>query len=234
MAEQSCLADFGVLFLAVTPSLAGYFPVPTTIIKTNRFIHCPQHVPRLHNKHPSSSLSPETMKEIITRKRVTFNAKNNVVLYNIAASSDTETNAPNTTRLRVKDPLPKERRMQQLVARKAVLSFQRQLRQRTPERSHEIQDRLAHVSAKFSHRARDVALEEARMNFLEAHPTSSDDKCPRFCPQGNSVKANTPIQLTEFPTFKLTQKVPLARKVSFGDADGPSVPDSKRQRLTLD
>lgn len=109
-----------------------------------------------------------------------------------------------------KDPLPKERRMQQLVSRRAVLSFQRHLREIHKEEEQNGQARLSEISNKFSRRAKEVALETARNNYLEVHDASHTR--PRFSPESCYIKADDPVQISTFPAIKLTRKIPLARR----------------------
>ena len=161
------------------------------------------------------------MKQGCIRKRVSFSAHPSVIACPLAPSSES---ASGSSKTKLKDPLPKERRVQQLIARKAVLSFQRYLQQSDAASSeNDDQARLAEVSAKFSRRAKDVALEAARVNFLEAHPASPGGQCPRFCSKSDSINADVPVRLTEFPTVKLTRKVSI-------DEDS-AMARTKRQRV---
>ncbi|KAL3794477.1 hypothetical protein HJC23_013950 [Cyclotella cryptica] len=161
------------------------------------------------------------MKQACVRKRVSFGASHSVITCPMQPSSET-ISSPSQTKL--KDPLPRERRVQQLIARKAVLSFQRYLQQSHAVSSgNDDQARLAEISAKFSRRAKDVALETARVNFLEAHSSLPGGQCPRFSSERDSLNVDVPFPLTEFPSVKLT------RKVSFDDAN--AMMRTKRQRV---
>ena len=155
------------------------------------------------------------MKPMQVERAVRFNDKQTVFEFQTEPLTET----PVTSQTRGKDPLPRERRMQQLVARKAVLSFQRHLQSFAASTQDSPVNQLANVSTKFSRRAREVALEEAILNFLEAH---QDEQSPRFCPESDCLNANTPVQLTEFPPYKRTRKVTLD--------DGNEQGSPKRQR----
>lgn len=161
----------------------------------------------MKHKCPPEKRSPVVMKQGCVRKRVSFNPHHSVIACPMAPSSEP---ASGFSKTQMKDPLPKERRVQQLIARKAVLSFQRYLQQSHAASSgNGDQARLAEVSAKFSRRSKDVALETARVNFLEAHPASPGGQCPRFCSESDAINADVPVRLTEFPTVKLTRKVSI-------------------------
>ena len=97
---------------------------------------------------------------------------------------------------RVKDPVERKRRIHQRLARFAVLSFQQHLRRQRS--GHSVESRaleLARLSFKFSRRSKDIALEEARQNFLEAHP--QDD---------TALNLQRPIEISNFPKLKMNKR----------------------------
>jgi hypothetical protein len=107
--------------------------------------------------------------------------------------------------------------MQQLVSRRAVLSFQKNLRE-THKKECAEQDaeaRLSEISSQFSRRAKEVALETARINYLEVHDAIHTR--PRFSPKSDSIKADDPVQISTFPYIKLTRNVPLAQRNPSGN-----------------
>ena len=145
-------------------------------------------------------------------KRVSFSTKHSVHFY----LDSSQGSSSNDSVCKQKDPLPKERRMEQLISRRAVLSFQRHLRSKICCNDKSSAARLAEVSNKFSKRAREVAQETARLNYLEVHIDSNEGKRPRYSPEP-SLKANVPVPVSEFPVVKLTRRPPLTRRSSSGD-----------------
>lgn len=109
---------------------------------------------------------------------------------------------------KVKDPVERKRRIHQRLARFAVLSFQQHLRRQRS--GHSVESRaleLARLSFKFSRRSKDIALEEARQNFLEAHPSDDTSK------DNVAVQLQQPIEISNFPK-RMTNK----RSLSCNDA----------------
>lgn len=151
----------------------------------------------------------------LIKKRVSFSTKRNVYLY-LDASQNCSVDTLCKQPFRVKDPLPRERRMQQLLSRRAVLSFQRHLRSKVCCNDQHRDDRLAEISKKFSQRAKDLGQEIARLNYLEVHKDPNDGKRPRYSSELN-LKADVPVKVSEFPVVKLIQRQPLARRKSSGD-----------------
>lgn len=147
----------------------------------------------------------------VIKKRVSFNTKHSVHLH-FGISEDGPTYGLSKARAKAKDPISKERRMQQLISRRAVLSFQRHLHRNV---SIEKDDciKLASVSRKFSQRAREVARETARLNYLEAYEESTDDRRPRF----SYEISLEPVIISNFPLVKLTRSPVLTRRKSSGE-----------------
>jgi hypothetical protein len=85
------------------------------------------------------------------------------------------------------------------------MSIQQQLRENKEDsNSHSYHDQLAAFAAKFSKRARVIALESARVNYLDAYPTPSPAHYPKFFSNSHCFNIHAPIELSEFPSFKMT------------------------------
>lgn len=159
-------------------------------------------IEKKHQFHPMLHAHHTKLQGI--KKRVSFSAKHTIHLY-LSAPQGHTFDAP-CIHNRMKDPLPKGRRVQQLIARRAVLSFQRHIRESHIKTvNQDDQRRLADMSVKFSQRAKEVAMENARVNYLEVYDDDSS-KRPRFS-TSHSVNADVPIQVSEFPQVKLTKRV---------------------------
>lgn len=148
-------------------------------------------------------------------RRVKFAFQKTVVEFEFCSTviaTPTDSNSPAE---KGNHPVDKKRRMQQRLARMAVLSFQRRLSTQSDVSSVESRTlNLARVSSKFSQRARDIALEEAReialeetrQNFPEANPLD-DTSSPRFCLQEDVlVKLQCPIKISSSPTIKINMR----------------------------
>ena len=124
-----------------------------------------------------------------------------------------------SSRPSINDLVPKERRIQQLVSRKAVLSFQRNLTQ-SNDGSVSVRicyrDQLANFSSKFSQRARGIALETARVTYLEAYPLSSESSKahPKSYSSNPCLDAIIPFKLTDFPSYSMKPR----RRVTVEDS----------------
>lgn len=91
-----------------------------------------------------------------------------------------------------------ERRVQQRTAILAVLSYQKKLRQSSSTgaaASTSNLQLLAPVSFKLSQRAKEIALETARLVFLDVYP------------QHSASSHRTPICISEFPSMKQKKRV---------------------------
>ena len=110
-----------------------------------------------------------------------------------------------------------ERRVQQRTAILAVLSYQKKLRQRSSTRAAAAASShlLAPVSLKLSQRAKEIALETARLVFLDVYP------------QHSASSHRTPICISEFPSMK--QK----KRVLPGETMGCNPQCSKRRRRNV-
>mmetsp|Transcript_18793 Transcript_18793/g.38024 ORF Transcript_18793/g.38024 Transcript_18793/m.38024 type:complete len:169 (+) Transcript_18793:164-670(+) len=126
-------------------------------------------------------------------------------------------------------PMSKKRHAQQVIARKAVLSFQRRLKTQCWQNSEEQRRLLAEASSKFSLRSKCIALEIARINFLEAHPLQYGQPS-KFGSDGHDFYQNpaVPIEIAPFPVINMKRK---ARDEYEGVMNGLS--DIKRCRLTV-
>ncbi len=126
-------------------------------------------------------------------------------------------------------PMSKQRHAQQVIARKAVLSFQRRLKNQFWQNSDEQRRLLAEASSKFSLRSKCIALESARVNFLEVFSLSCGQPT-RFGSDGDGIDRNpdNPVQIASFPVINMKRK---ARDDFQGVMNELS--DVKRCRLTV-
>jgi hypothetical protein len=166
----------------------------------------------MHRNTASKHVSFSTEVTVIKFKTPYAETANNFVF---SCNHHSKTAQPDA----VKDgQLPsRERRIQQMIARKALLSYQRNL-----HRSNKHQDSprfIAETSQKFSLRAKDRAIELARLNFIEVY--KEDAERPRFSLE-MELNVDVPIKLSEFPSVK------ISRKVSFDDE---KISSSKRRRI---
>ena len=109
--------------------------------------------------------------------------------------------------------IPHDRRVQQRISIRAVLSFQDHLRKQTKDPSTH-PDLLCSVSSKFSQKARDLALEHGRQLFCEVHQ-----------PAAGSV-ALIPLHISKFPALK--------RKSDASRGANVRLEQKKRRCVTLD
>lgn len=111
---------------------------------------------------------------------------------------------------KVVDLIPKERLIHRMVARKAVVSIQQHLRENSeiyPRKEDRIR-RMSEFASKFSQRAKDIALESARINSLEAYGGEAQYPKSIF----DTIDLSAPVKLTEFPSFQI-----MPRRVSLED-----------------
>lgn len=123
------------------------------------------------------------------------------------ASSQTKTQVPSDMMTRANSDISNERKVQRRVSIVAVLSFQNYLRKRSSNSSSDA-DLLQEVASKFSQRARDLALERARLTYCEVY---------------EPVKGSAPtipVQISKYPSFK--------RKSDASESQYP-----KSRRLTM-
>jgi hypothetical protein len=85
--------------------------------------------------------------------------------------------------------IPTDRKVQQHISLAAVLSFQNHLRRHSSDTSAH-SGLLRDVSSKFSQRARDLALERARLTFCEVYPPEK------------GTAPTIPINISKFPRIK--------------------------------
>ncbi len=100
-----------------------------------------------------------------------------------------------------------DRKVQRRVSIAAVLSFQNYLRKRSSDTSADA-DLLQEVSSRFSQRARDLALERARLTYCEVYQPV----------KGTAL--TIPVQISKYPSFK--------RKSDVSESQYP-----KSRRLTM-
>lgn len=116
-----------------------------------------------------------------------------------------------------KGGIPHDRRVQQRLSIKAVLSFQDHLRKQAKDPSTH-PDLLRSVSLKFSQRARDLALERGRQLFCEVHQPA----------KGSVVLI--PLHISKFPAVK--RKSDASR--SQNEAGSNVRLERKKCRVTID
>lgn len=137
-----------------------------------------------------------------TKKTIAFGEP---TVYSYQSLPGRETDDCSSPRISINDLVSRERLIQRVVARRAVMSIQQQLRENKEDsNSHSYHDQLAAFAAKFSKRARDIALESARVNYLDAYPTPSPAHYPKFFSNSHCFNIHAPIELSEFPSFKMT------------------------------
>lgn len=153
-------------------------------------------------------------------RRVTFSLQQCVhIIYQTSSEPKTDTSS---TSIKSRVQLSKDRHVQQAIVRKAVLSWQRQMRERK-EVPTGTMTTLAQISSKLSRCAGDNALETGRLNFLEVY--GDYETLPRYSAI-DSLKSDVPFQISAFPTIKL-----LPRKVSLNINDDANTRSRvKRQR----
>lgn len=151
-------------------------------------------------------------RKISIKKKVSFRANPAIHFYEDVYQDPYTMDVLNKCSTNRQDPLSKDRRIKQMIVRRAVLSYQHHLRGSNELLSNNDDHiRLASMSAKFSRRAKDIALETARMNFLEAYG-SSDRKGQKFSPESESFKLDVPVQISEFPMIKLIKRTHPTQK----------------------
>lgn len=119
--------------------------------------------------------------------------------------ASSQTQVPSDMMTRANSDISNDRKVQRRVSIAAVLSFQNYLRKRSSSNSSSDADLLQEVASKFSQRARDLALERARLTYCEVY---------------QPVKGSAPtipVQISKYPSFK--------RK---SDASGSQYPKSRR------
>lgn len=123
------------------------------------------------------------------------------------ASTEIQAGVLSDMMTRANSDISNDRKVQRRVSIAAVLSFQNYLRKRSSDPSTDA-DLLQEVASRFSQRARDLALERARLTYCEVY---------------QPVKGSAPtipVQISKYPSFK--------RKPDASESQCP-----KKRRLTL-
>lgn len=144
------------------------------------------------------------------KKRVTFGGTNSIHFYR---TSDNTIDTLLKHCQKTKYTLSRERGIQQLITRRAVISYRRYLRQ--SEGLFSSQDEhdklLANMSCKFSKRSKELAFEAARLNYLAVYG-ESEGELPRFSPDNDNLKVDVPVPISHFPSIKLRKKSPSVKE----------------------
>ena len=139
------------------------------------------------------------------KKRVSFGGTQTIHFYR---TSDNTIDTLLQHCRQTKYTLSRERGIQQLITRRAVISYRRYLRQSRglSSRQDDEQDKLlANMICKFSRRSKELALEAARLNYLAAYGDTGGE-LPQFSPDNDNLKVDAPVQVSQFPSIKLRKK----------------------------
>lgn len=124
------------------------------------------------------------------------------------ASSQIQASVASDMMTRANSDISNDRKVQRHVSIAAVLSFQNYLRKRRSSDPSSDADLLQEVASRFSQRARDLALERARLTFCEVYQPVK------------GTAPTIPVQISKYPSFK--------RKSDASESQCP-----KSRRLTL-
>jgi hypothetical protein len=124
------------------------------------------------------------------------------------ASTQIQAGVASDMMTRANSDISNDRKVQRRVSIAAVLSFQNYLRKRCSSDSSTDADLLQEVASRFSQRARDLALERARLTYCEVYQPVK------------GTAPTIPVQISKYPSFK--------RKSDASESQNPT-----KRRLTL-